>query len=1650
DEIKAVELCNTALQQENISEKQKIIFEQYIEYIKQTSFALTIEKQNIPNEPIKMLINYKATPKLYFRLYKTNWDCNLNMDYEIKNFPKDNERYLIKNAIKVREWNIDLSDIHDYKNHSTEIAINPLSQGQYIILACNTQNFFDEDKNTIEYAIFQVSSIAYVLRNIYGDYSSHQIYPINEEIYIANRKTGKPLQGAIMQITDKDGKVKGVFESDINGIMKIEKLDFVKYRSDLIIITHNSDTLLYGYNRVYINYWNNISFHNYQKTALFSDRAIYRPGQIVYFKGIAMTDNDNHCEIAPNRQETIILRDVNRQELSKIEVVSNEYGTFNDNFVLPQSVLGGSFSIVSSNGYGYLNFRVEEYKRPTFEVKINPVEKTFNFNELVNISGNAKSYAGYSIDNAKVSYKVISKVEFPYNWSCYSSFFYGSTRIIDNGESQTDNEGNFNINFFADDEDLTNNNQIINYQIIIDVTDNNGETHSAIYNVRISRNPLIINTNIPENINNDDDFSFDLSTKNLNGNYTESDITVKIYSLKSQNKILRKRLWEAPSTPILSYNEFKKLFPLDVYKNEDDIKTFEEKNIVKTISFNTKNTKKINLEELKKYGSGYYKIYITAKNKENVETKIFFYLQFQNSDKILNMDNWVRKGKQTEKDVEFFVGGMVDNANIHYDVIYRNDIVESKNIIVGTKPKSIKIAIPKIKNNEEFAVLFVSVSENRVYQSRHIIETRKPNDLDISLITFRDKLQPGEKERWTIRVKSQNGEKPMAEMVATLYDASLDAFVLHDWNKNFANSRILSYDNCKWTVSYDETRNRDYSLVKETGFGNRIAVILKDKGKFNFLKDNETDDLWLSRFSLSYSASVSSIQQEYNQEYSNSPKIRTNFNETAFFYPELRTDENGEIIIDFVIPETLTRWKMLGLAHTKNLETGKITAYTVTQKEVAITANAPRFFRQGDAIEFSAKINNVSEKDIKGKAQLLLFDAFTMQPVNIIEGSAEQTFAVKINQSAALKWNLKIPSDVDAITYRVLAIADKHSDGEEKTIPVLPNSMLVTESLPFTVRANQSKNFSFDKLINNTSSTLKNYSYTLEFTSNPVWYAVQAIPYMMEYPYECSEQIFSRFYANSISASIVDKFPQIKRTFDLWKMKDSKELLSNLEKNQELKNVLLEETPWLRTAKTESENKKRIALLFDLNKMQNEQKSALNKLKQNQMSNGAFAWFGGMCESRYITQHIAIGLQHLKKLQAVSEIFKSDVDKISDAATKYLDAKMLEDYNYLLKNKVDLQKYEIMPLTLHYLYLRSFAGIDDLSKEQKTAFDYFLNKIDKNWVNQGIYQQALIAIITHRFGKINIAQKIINSLKERAQTSEEMGMYWAENRCGYYWYQSPIETQSLLIEAFSEIGNNKNEVEEMKIWLLRNKQTNNWETTKATAEACYALLSQGENNLSDNALLQIKINEKPLEELKNEDLQNAETGTGYVKTTWHGDEIQNNFGKINVTNTNKTIGWGAAYWQYFENLDKITSAETGLKIKREYFITENTDNGAKLNRITEKSEIKVGDKVKVRIELRADRDYEYVHLKDMRASGFEPVNVLSQSKYQDGIWYYENTKDASTNFFIYELKKGTYVFEYDLRANNAGEFSAGIATFQCMYAPEFSAHSNGEKLKIKN
>ncbi|HRH59533.1 MAG TPA: alpha-2-macroglobulin, partial [Chitinophagaceae bacterium] len=548
---------------------------------------------------------------------------------------------------------------------------------------------------------------------------------------------------------------------------------------------------------------------------------------------------------------------------------------------------------------------------------------------------------------------------------------------------------------------------------------------------------------------------------------------------------------------------------------------------------------------------------------------------------------------------------------------------------------------------------------------------------------------------------------------------------------------------------------------------------------------------------------------------------------------------------------------------------------------------------------------------------------------------------------------------------------------------------------------------------------------------------------------------------NALAAYIVRQHPRIAAVLEQWKL-DTTAFNSALQNNQELKQLLVEETPWVLDAENETQQKKNVALLFDMMNMKNNLQSSLNKLMQLQKDNGAFAWFKGGFDDRYITQYILTGIGRLKQLNAIPEDFSTAINDIVNNGINYLDAEISSDYKNLLKYKSNLSNNNIGSTQIQYLYMRSyFSNII----QYKTSYNYYYQQMMKYWRTQSNYMKAMIGLTLIRTNQQRYAaDKIFPSLMENAVETKNRGMYWKDAQYGYYWYNAPIEQQALMIEftsALNQSNKTVNYISEMKTWLITQKQTNHWATTKATADACFALLLRGSNWLSDEKKITIQLGSN----IFTNDASQA--GTGYFKQRIDGSKINNQMGNINVNVSSSTPlepvppkredggvssspSYGAIYWQYFENLDKITTSSSPLSLTKKLFIEKNSAQGKILQAVNDNDELHVGDKLIIRITLTSDRNMQYLHLKDMRAACMEPLNTISEYKWQDALGYYESTRDAATNFFISSIQRGTYVFEYPVYITHTGTFSAGIANIQCMYAPEFSSHSEGIKIAVGN
>jgi TonB-dependent SusC/RagA subfamily outer membrane receptor len=1846
--IKAIAILDSILNVNNRSNAYKLAIQKK-ENILYKSLTTQLQKYNYNEENIRAFIQYKNVENLKITFFKIAQ--NQLSELERYSSKRDSVKsFIIEKTQPLVTKSYTLTNKKDYLEYSTEVLLPQLKTGSYLVYFESESD--SKDKKASAYETITISN--FIVLASQNDKS--------ENYQVLDRKTGKPLENVTLKSPTF------TITTNKNGVAYFQKEKNISY--EVVTLSTTNDTLTVQKNYLYYNNpYSAADTENFKgKVEFYLDRAIYRPGQTVYYKGIAIQKLRNKTSVVSKTTFKIVIEDANGIEIKKFDATTNEFGSFSGEFVLPKTGLTGNFTITADEPDDYENdivynktedrhpfwskvdfedsqieFRVEEYKRPKFEVTFDPKKESFQINQSIKVKGSAKAFAGSNISDAIVTYTVTRYISYYRNY--YSQ---EQNEVLATGETKTDASGKFIIDFVALPSKNSKKEQlpVFNYIINVAVTDINGETHESQTTVKVGYHDLELKTLIGNEIETKDKNEIKLISTNLNGEFLAAKGELKIYYVSPFSTKFKGRVFPQPDFETISSQDFEKLFP---YENNQNPKEKATETLVFSKNIDTQKDKTLALDFITNYKSGNYKIVFSSKDSFDnlIETTSDFKLT-QSKDKFDTSRLFKTHQINTDAKKDGFalikITSIIPELYITTTGNYDNKVFSED--IYHLQNNEIVIKIPLKKEFKDAVLIsFESIFENEKFNNNLYVFLKTENpQLKFNLETFRNKIQPGSAENWSFKLNGI-GTKNEAEVLASMYDNSLDQFSTKDWNSLSINEYFSSGSNNKSLLGSDKTftsilnlntpsnridlKNETTKLIR-FGFdfnGNNNTVYLqreyqrqlnkKIKKPLNakmisgivtdnsglplpgvsilikgtergtqsdfdgyyeieataneellfsyigfksysaFVTNKKTIDLSLTedsnhleavmittgygmkkvKKSLSYAVtkiSSESVQvEEDNNVYNTagiantlagivpgiqirgtaspngeSPlyivdgeivsdiksinpteilsidvlkdekatalygsrgkngviiittkkalealtqvKARKNLSETAFFLPNLRTDSNGKVSFNFTSPEALTAWKLRLLAHNKDAVSGYLEKSVLTQKELMVLPNFPRFFREKDTIVISAKISNITDKVKTGIAILQLFDAITMQPIDakILNAKNVRNFTVGAFGNTTASWTISIPDGLQGVQYKILAKSGNFSDGEENILPVLTNNMLVTESIPIWVRENSTKEYTFENLKNNTSTTLKNHQFTLEYTSNPSWIAIQSLPYLMEYEHECAEQTFARFYSNALASEIISSNPKIATVFENWR-KNGK-LNSKLEENEELKSLVLAETPWLNDAQSEDEKKKNLALLFDLEKMKTSQEATFDKLKQKQKSSGGFAWFDGGNESEYITRHILAGLGHLSKLNKTQEN-DAKFDAIAKTGIPFLDKSFLESYKIRTKNlKTNDKLIWINPYSdLHYLYTRSFY-LDkyQLSDTLKKASKLYLETAKKDWLSYSIYEKGLAALTLNRFGESETAKKIIENLKETASNNEDWGMYWIANKAGWYWYQAPIETQALLIEAFAEVNHDIKSVDAMKVWLLKNKQTKNWPTTKSTTEAVYALLMQGNDWLSvkDNTIIKIG-DEKILTKKLTENEKEAETG--YIKLNWKADEVKKEMASISIQNKSKVPGFGGIYWQYFENLDKIkTNSGAVLSVLKELYLKKNTLKGNELEKTTSKNALKTGDLVTVRLIITAKEDMEYVHLKDMRASCFEPINVLSEYQYKDGLGYYMSTKDAATHLFFDYINKGTYVIEYDIRVNNSGEFSNGITTIESMYAPEFSSHTKGIRIKV--
>jgi len=1687
---KAVEICQRVMAQSEKSEG-RMNCDNLLQGLRQKELTLTTERVNIPGKPFRALVHWRNFSRLYLRIIRvdesgSSWDKIYDSLYW---------RKLLTLPV-VRSWWQDLPDTKDYTAHQAEIAIGALPPGNYAIIG-STDGDWGLKQATMCLQDLAVSRISWI--NQEDDY------------FVLDRESGQPLAGATVQVWDRGNRGDGksltkqeAYTTDQHGHFLLKRKGKPSsYWSTLLEVTITGDHY-FPTDPVYHVYNSETSVaiatdkQSYERlhtqSYLFTDRSIYRPGQTVYFKGIEVTEDADSHQSKPKTRDSlqVLLMDANSLVVDSLLLTTNEFGSYHGAFRLPENRLNGEFVIRQVDSRGRAEFSVEEYKRPKFYVGYDKLQGSYRVGDSIRVTGVAKGYAGNGIDGATVVYRVTRRANFRYPWLFWRRPMPYSNAEIQHGTIKTDGQGKFSVTFFAlpDPQVPPDTKPEYTYEVSADVTDISGETRSGHTGIVAGYSVLrlgieLASTELPA----DSLRKVGVTVSNLSGEPVGANVAITMTPLQAPQRLIRERLWEAPDRFVLTEKDFLDSFPRDEYREETKKESWGKGAVAWSATVAVPASGKMEAA-VPGVSPGWYVLEVRTVDKygQPVLDKQFVQLYEGKTGRTANPQYvWPSPSIVTgEPGMEVGTAIGSSDANLYViRTVERTDEKKFNEFFVNRERKTTAWAIAE-KDRGGFGVRDVFVRDNRIYMHSTVVNVPWTNkELTIRYASYRDKTEPGSKEQWRVTLSGSKGEKVSAEVLAGMYDASLDAYRQQQWAvpslypsfvrlTDWITGQMFTFSQSQGRMfglresvfpykQYDELL-----LPRDAGDAApfrsiRPAVVMHGEMYNSRLAFKAAPGMAAQRIAEDKTETSDSVVYSIKKDQAKieTAQPRKDFRETAFFFPDLYTDSAGGVSFSFTMPEALTSWKWMTLAHTRELAFGYSEKTVITQKELMVQPNAPRFLREGDRMELPVKVSNLTDSEMTGQIHLVLTDPTTGQTADgwFTNRQANQYFTVPAHGSIAVGFPLDIPYQYNRpLTYSVTAEARNYSDGEEATLPVVSNRMLVTESLPLNMPGDGTKQFHFEKLLKSGSSeTLSHHALTVEFTANPAWYAVQALPYLMEYPYQCAEQTFNRVYANALATSIVSHTPRLREVFDRWRTADTSALLGNLQKDAELKSVLLEETPWVLQGKSEEQQRKNIAILFDLDRMSRELGSAMDRLSGSQTQNGGFPWFAGGEDDRYITQYILTGIGRMRQLKAVPASLEAKMNTIVKAALPWLDAQLRKEYEDLLKAQKrkgvrPLTTEWISPMAMEYLYMRSFFGDHGIPGDVLPAVSFYRKQAQKNWVGLGNYMRGMVALALFRTGDVQTAKNIIASLKQNAILDEEKGMYWkGMETAGYYWYQAPVETQALLIEAFREVGGDAAADRGLKTWLLRQKQTHHWATTKATADACYALMLGGQDWLNSERDVAITLGDKKIDWPAG----SGEAGTGYNKKVFDAPFINPSMGNITVkvaTKGNGSPAWGAIYWQYFDMLDHITPPVAGkpvLSIEKKLFVAHNTDKGPVLEPVADNAALKPGDKVVVRMVIRADRSMEYVHLKDMRGACFEPVNVISQYKWQDGLGYYESTRDASTDFFFSWLPKGTHVFEYTLFTGQAGNFSNGVTSIECMYAPEFSFHSEGIRVNVE-
>ena len=1420
--------------------------------------------------------------------------------------------------------------------------------------------------------LFYVSNLAVMIQQLPDD---------KHRYVVVNATDGQPIAGAKIMLYDRDYDVKtgkwkrlvhARLTTDSNGEAYFKNVD-----GNVLISTSNdkftpAKDIYLSRTRYYERKDDKI------KHQLFTDRSIYRPGQTVHASAISYIVKKGLDASVPNKSMELnfILRDANWKQVAEQKATTDEYGTASVDFELPKEGKTGQYSI-SVNGTASEYFRVEEYKRPTFEITFPKVNEKYTWGDTVVVKASAKTYAGVPVQGAKVAYQVTRRNQLWW-WGAGSA-----GQLVKTDSCVTREDGTFDVEIpleaslsgkdEADMSDFMRQARFFNFEVSAIVTDISGESHEGVMSLPLGTKPTILTVNLPKRIETDSLKTVTFAYRNASGMPISSRLKYRIDEGEWK---------DAEANAPVSIKEYASSASSSlVWKSG----VHQLEAICGTDTLQQKFT------------------LFSMKDTHPVEPTTEWYYQ--------TAKTFPRDGKP----VYIQVGSSENGAHIVYSIIAGNKLLEK-----GAWELGDSIVTLPFTYKEEYAsgiVLNYSfVKQGKCYTRMMSIARPLPEKkLNVAWKTFRNRLTPGQKEEWTLRITTPDGKPAKAQLMSVLYDKSLDQIAPHFWNLSL--DFYQSLPNCYWkhnltfrpfylngvypTKYYDEKQLDvdkfdgkffsyyaymqavELSKLERSSGGTVEAVrvqkdeLVRDEAKVMRIRGSKMVRVGAAAPSAN---KVFDVVEEMPQfvggsgsdvgQYLDKVQVRENLNETAFFYPALESDNNGNVAIRFTLPESVTTWKFMGLAHDKEMRNGLLVDEAVAQKTVMVQPNMPRFLREGDKSSIVVKLFNTSDKKVSGNARMQILDAETQKVV----WQKTQNYSINAEGSATVSFDVQGLKEGVYIN-KVVAAGNGYSDGEQHYLPVLSDRELVVNTLPITLHQQGEQNFDLSKLfldkVGKQAKGTEEAKVTVEYTNNPSWLMIKALPTISNPDDEDAISLMSAIYANTITTYI--------------------------QKN----------------------------LSLETSRLQNQ----VEKLRKLQNNDGSFSWWKGMKGSRYMTTAVA---EMMVRLNAIAGTQKS-ISKMLTSAINYLSWQTAREVREM--KKMEEKKHKVSPSeqALHYLYILSMDG-----RKMKENFEqdqtYLLDKMSKMTSDFTIYGKARAAVVLAKNSQQNAAYRekageYLQSVNEYAVYREEMGRYYDTRKALYSWRSYKIPTQVSVIEAMQLLKpNDKQTIEELQRWLLMSKRTQVWDTPVNTVDAVYAFMKGNESNWNkkaENAVLKLDGKLLPMPQ--------DSTMLGYIKTE--------RVGKASTLSINKKsdyTSWGAVYAEFKQPLSEIASSESGIKVRRVVVTAESQGK--------EKSLAKVGEKVKVTLMITADRDYDFVEIEDKRAACLEPVN--QQSGYQWGMGCYVSPKDNTTNFYFDRLSKGKHVVEMEYYVDRNGEYQAGSCSARCTYSPEFCGRDIAYKLSV--